>query len=163
MIPNLVSMDNAHEIIPHLWLGNAKAAHDEQFLKEQNIQVVFNCSKDIPFHSSIRRRYRVPVDDNLQPEEIRNLELWSYEIVYKLNNEYKEGRPILVHCAAGMQRSPAVVAMFLIAMAGMTHEQAMAFIQSKRPIAFFMNANFLPALKGFEDSIQKFKLQQNSK
>lgn len=157
---SMMQMDNAHEIIPRLWLGNAKAALDENFLKDKGIEAVFNCSKDIPFHPLIKRRYRVPVDDNLQPDEIRNLELWSYEIVYKLNQEYKEGHSILVHCAAGMQRSPAVIAFFLIAMGGMNHEQAMGYIQSKRPIAFFMNANFLPAIKGFEESLQKLKLEQ---
>lgn len=161
MMPNLIQMDNAHEIIPLIWLGNSKAAHDELFLKEKGIETVFNCSKDIPFHPLIRRRYRVPVDDNMQPEEIRNMELWSYEIVYKLMQEYKEGQPILIHCAAGMQRSPAVVALFLIATAGMTHEQAIAFIQSKRPIAFFRNANFLAAMKGFEESLQKLKLAES--
>lgn len=163
MMSNLLQMDNAHEIIPKLWLGNYAASQDEYFLKEKGIETVFNCTKDLPFHSYIRRRYRVPVDDNLKQEEIRNMELWSYEIVYKLQQEYKEGRSILVHCAAGMQRSPAVIAMFLIAIANMKSEQAMAFIQSRRPVAFLMNANFGPAIKGFEESIQKFKLEQSSK
>jgi protein-tyrosine phosphatase len=156
-------MDNAHEIIPRLWLGNFAASQDEQFLKQNKIETVFNCTKDLAFHPSIRRRYRVPVDDNLKQDEIRNLELWAYEIVYKLQQEYKEGNGILVHCAAGMQRSPAVIAMFLIAIGGMKSEQAMAYIQSKRPVAFFMNANFGPAIKGFEESLQKLKLEQNSK
>jgi hypothetical protein len=153
----------ADEIVPGLWLGNRTAALDAKWQGEKGIKCVFNCTKDIPFLPNVQRKYRVPVDDNLQANEIRNLELWSYEVVYKLNNEYKEGHPILVHCAAGMQRSPAVIAMFLIALAGMTHEQAILFIQSKRPVAFFMNANFLPAIKGFEESLQKLKLEQSSK
>ena len=146
--------NNADQIIPNLWLGNLKAAHDEMFLKNAGIQVVFNCTKDAPFHPSIRRRYRVPVDDNLQEDEIRNMELWSYEIVYKLMNEYKQGRPILVHCHAGMQRSPAVVAMFLIVLHRMTLDQAKAFIKQRRPIVFFWQANFEKAMRGFERSIQ---------
>lgn len=163
MMPNLLHMDNAHEIIPRLWLGNFAASQDEIFLKQKGIDTVFNCTKDLNFHPYIRRRYRVPVDDNLQQEEIRNLELWAFEIVYKLQQEYKEGHTILVHCAAGMQRSPAVIAMFLIAMAGMKSEEAMAFIQSRRPVAFFVSANFAPAIRGFEDSLLKLKLEQSSK
>ncbi len=162
MMPNLIPLDNANEILPKLWLGNNAAAQDESFLKDKGIETVFNCTKDLPFHPSIRRRYRVPVDDNLQQEEIRNMELWSWEIVYKLHNEYKEGHPILVHCAAGMQRSPAVIAMFLIAMAGLKSDQAMQYIQQRRPVAFFMNANFGPAIRGFEDSLQKLKLAESS-
>lgn len=147
--------NNADQIVPNLWLGNLRAAQDETFLRNAGIQVVFNCTKDAPFHPSIRRRYRVPVDDNLQQEEIRNMELWSYEIVFKLLNEYKEGRPILVHCHAGMQRSPAVVAMFLMVMYRMSLDQAKAFLKQRRPIVFFPSANFESAMRGFERSLTK--------
>jgi len=160
MIPGLPPYNNADEIIPGLWLGNAHASMDETFLKNAKIQVVFNCTKDLPFHQSIRRRYRVPVDDNLKPEEIRNMELWSYEIVLKMYHEYKEGRPIFVHCAAGMQRSPAAIAMFLIATQGMASEQAKAFIKQRRPIAFYPSANFGESIKGFEESINKNMIKQ---
>lgn len=147
--------NNADQILPNLWLGNLKAAQDEQFLKNAGIQVVFNATKDAPFHSSIRRRYRVPVDDNLQEAEIRNMELWSYEIVYKMMKEYKEGRPILVHCHAGMQRSPAIVAMFLMVLYRMSADQAKYYIRNKRPIAFLPSANFEKAMRGFERSLAK--------
>ncbi len=147
--------NNADQIIPNVWLGNLKAAHDETFLKNANIQVVFNATKDAPFHPSIRRRYRVPVDDNLEEQEIRNMELWAYETVYKLIKEYKEGRPILIHCHAGMQRSPAITAMFLMALFRMSADQAKAYIRNKRPIAFLPSANFEQAIRGFERSLTK--------
>jgi protein tyrosine phosphatase len=161
MIPGLPPYNNADEIIPGLWLGNAHASMDETFLKNAKIQVVFNCTKDLPFHSSIRRRYRVPVHDNLEKEEIRNMELWSYEIVLKMYHEYNEGRPILVHCMAGMQRSPAAIAMFLIATQRMMSEQAKAFIRQKRPIAFYPSANFGESIEGFEESLNKSLIKQS--
>jgi protein tyrosine phosphatase len=151
--------NNADQIIPNVWLGNLKAAHDETFLRNAGIQVVFNATKDAPFHSSIRRRYRVPVDDNLQDSEIRSLELWSYEIVYKLMNEYKEKRPILIHCHAGMQRSPAIVAMFLMTLSQMSADQAKSYIRNKRPIAFLPSANFEKAIRGFERSLTKNRME----
>ena len=154
MIPGLPPFNNADQILPGLWLGNMKASQDEVLLRNAKIEAVFNCSKDLPFHPSIKRRYRVPVDDNLQQAEIRNMELWSYEIAVKMNNEYKEGRPILVHCAAGMQRSPAAIAFFLMATKRMSASQAMAFIKERRPIVFFPSANFGQAIKGFEESFQ---------
>lgn len=150
----LISED-ANEIVPGLWLGNRNAALNGQWLAEKRIQCVFNCTKDIPFHPQIPRRYRVPVDDNLQHEEIRNLELWSYEIVYKMTREFQTGQPMLVHCAAGMQRSAACVALFLMATRNMNPDQAIQFIKSKRPIAFYQNANFGPALHGFYNSYQR--------
>lgn len=145
--------NNADEIIPGVWLGNLRAAQDETFLKNAGIKVVFNCTKDAPFHPSIKRQYRVPVDDNLEEEEIRNMELWSYEIVYKLMNEYKQNRPILIHCHAGMQRSPAVTAMFLMVLYKMGVDQSKAYIRQRRPIAFYPSANFERAMRGFERSL----------
>jgi protein tyrosine/serine phosphatase len=154
MIPGLPPFNDADLILPRLWLGNARAAQNEEFLKQNNITVVFDCTKDIPFHPSIRKRYRVPVDDDLTQEEIRNMELWSFEIIYKLVKEYNTGATILVHCAAGMQRSAAVVAMFLIATQGMKWEQAIQYIRQRRPIAFYPSANFLQAIQGFEKTLE---------
>ncbi len=149
----------ADEILPGLWLGNRVAALDPIFHREKRIRAVFNCTKDIPFEASVVRRYRVPVDDNLQEPEIRNMQLWSYEIVYKLAAEYrqaqKEGQGVLVHCAAGMQRSAAVVAMYLIASQPIHADQAMAYIRSKRRIAFQPSANFERAIREFETAYNR--------
>jgi hypothetical protein len=71
-----------------------------------------------------------------------------------LSREYQTGQPILVHCAAGMQRSAAVVAMFLIATQGMKWESAIEYIRQRRPIAFYPSANFLQAIQGFEKTLQ---------
>ena len=145
----------ADEIVPGLWLGSYKAATDSKWLGSKGIKCVFNCTKDIPFVPDIQRKYRIPVDDNLQADEIRNLELWAYEIVLKLTREYKTGQPMLVHCAAGMQRSAASTAMFLMATRGLTVDESIAYIQARRPIAFRPNANFRPALESFYTTYQR--------
>ena len=142
-------MSNADEIVPGLWLGNMNASQDDVFLNTKDVHAVFNCTKTIPFIVRIPKKYRLPVDDNLQEEEIRNMELWSFEVVYKLIQELKEG-PVLVHCHAGVQRSAAVVAMYLIATKGMKTEEAIDYIKERRPIAFTHQANFLRAIQGFE-------------
>lgn len=157
---NIVAKANpADEIVPGLWLGSRYAAQNPEFMKERRIRAVFNCSKDIPFDRSIPRQYRVPVDDSLQEPDIRNLELWSYEIVYKIAYEMRraeaEGTGVLVHCAAGMQRSAASVAMYLIATKKMTSDQAIAFVKSKRSIAFYNSVNFDKSIRGFEKSFEK--------
>ena len=147
--------NNADEILPRIWLGNRTAALDSEWIAEKGIKAVFNCTKDIPFLPEIQRKYRVPVDDNLQDEEIRNLEFWSFEIVFKITREYKTGQPILIHCAAGMQRSAASLAMFLIALKGFTPQEAINYIQERRPIAFRPFVNFRQAIDSFYSSYQK--------
>jgi len=145
-------LPNAHEIVPGIWLGNGRAALDDKWLKQKNITVVFNATKDIAFSPSIKNQYRIPVDDNLQPEEIRNMTLWSHEAVYKILKEHNEGNRILVHCAAGMQRSATLVGMYLIATRGMTWQQAIAYTQGIRPIAFTPGANFKNSIMEFDRS-----------
>jgi len=157
---NIVQRANpADEVIPGLWLGSRYAALNPEYLKEKKIRTVFNCTKDIPFDTSIPRQYRVPVDDNLEEAEIRNLELWSYEIVYKIAHEMRraqaEGSAVLVHCAAGMQRSAASIGMYLIAMKEMTTDEVIEFLRSKRSIAFRPSANFEKSMRGFEASFNR--------
>ena len=145
-------LPNAHEILPGLWLGNGRAALDSKWLKEKNIHVVFNATKDIPFLPGIKKQYRIPVDDNLQPEEIRNMTLWSHEAVYKILKERNEGNTILIHCAAGMQRSACLVGMVLIATKGLSWEQAVTYTRGIRPIAFTPGVNFKNSLIEFDRS-----------
>lgn len=152
----------ANEIVPRLWLGNKHAAANESWLQQHNITVVFNCTKTLPFAESVRRMYRVPVDDNLEAEEIANLGSWAAETQVKLIREYKAGRTILVHCHAGMQRSAAVMAMFLITMYGMSADQAMDFVKSKRPVAFFPSANFERAIRQWDAEMAKHRSAQQN-
>jgi atypical dual specificity phosphatase len=144
-------MELANEIIPRLWLGNRNAALDPNWLTSHGITAVFNASKDIPFADGVpTEKYRVPVDDNLEEVEIMNMAKWSPEIVYNVLQKYQSGAHILIHCAAGMQRSAAITAMTLIALQGMNADQAITFIKSRRQIAFYPAPNFYKSIKVFE-------------
>jgi hypothetical protein len=150
----------ANEILPNLWLGNARASMSEPFIAEKGIQVVFNCTKNLPFSPMIPIKYRIPVDDNLEEEEIRNMELWSGEIAFKIMAEYKQGRHILVHCMAGMQRSAASVAFMLIAHLHMRGLDAMKMIKEKRSIAFHPRANFGRSIQYFDQRFHEEMLPE---
>jgi predicted protein tyrosine phosphatase len=143
---------DANEIISGIWLGNRNAALNDKWLKEKNITVVFNATKDLPFSTIIKTQYRIPVDDNLQKEEIRNMTLWSHETIYKVLQEHNKGNVILIHCYAGMQRSAAIVAMYLITKTGMTWQQSIQYIRNIRPIAFTPGTNFKDSIIEFHRS-----------
>lgn len=144
-------MQNANEIIPRVWLGNRFAAWDTQWLKEKKISVIFNCTKDLRFDENITaNRYRVPVDDNLEPAEINNMTLWSPEIAFKVTHEYNQGKNILIHCAAGMQRSAAVLTIFLITITGESAPVLMSHIRRKRAVAFVPQVNFRKSIEYYD-------------
>ena len=151
----MMNVSHAHEIVPGIWLGDRNAAKDSKWLNENNITVVFNVTKDLAFATEIKKQYRIPVDDNLQPEEIRNMTQWSQEAVYKVLEEHNKGNKILVHCFAGMQRSAAIVTMYLIATKGMTWQQAITYIQHIRPIAFRPSPNFKDSLIEFDKTYHR--------
>jgi atypical dual specificity phosphatase len=147
-------MADAHEIIPRLWLGNRRAAVNMEWLQTNNINVVVNCSRDIPFSDDTyvvgRRIYRIPIDDSLREKDINYLTTASEEVALTLLREYKSGARILVHCAAGMQRSAATVAIFLMTLNHWSAEKAVVYIRSIREIAFRPGINFLPSIQEYE-------------
>ena len=147
-------MADAHEIVPRLWLGNKRAAVNMEWLQMNNINVVMNCTKDLPFADDTnvvgRRTYRIPIDDSLRDVDINYMTTASEEVAYTLLREYKSGSRILVHCAAGMQRSAAAVAMFLMTFFRWPAEKAIDRIRSIRPIAFRPGINFLASIKEYE-------------
>jgi hypothetical protein len=150
-------MENAHanEVLPRLWLGDYHASQDETFLRGNHIDVVFNCTKDLPFSRVVKTLYRVPLDDNLEEVEIRNAGLWAGEIAMKIRQHYIAGDRILVHCMAGRQRSAASIAMFLILHTGERTENIIKYMRSKRPVAFLPQPNFLKSIQMFEERYQR--------
>jgi len=146
--------EDVDEIIPGVWIGRWQVAQNEEWLKKHNIQTVFNCTKQVDFHPSVPYQYRIPVDDNLQPAEINNMEKWAPEIAFKILREFNAGHNMLVHCHAGMQRSASAVAFFLMVLTGRPLIQVMYLIQKKRPITFRPTPNFAPALRQFEIQVR---------
>ena len=64
---------NVTKIIDGLWLGNYQISQNKNFIKQNNISVIINCTKDLPFLTGVKEikyMYRIPIDDNLQNSEI---------------------------------------------------------------------------------------------
>lgn len=147
---------SANEIIPNLFLGDITSSQNREFIEGYNIGMVVNCSKTIPFLKNGKFiKVRVPVDDNLQETEIKSLAVMAPKVIRKIWDEYSKGTTILIHCHAGVQRSAAVTAMFLIFLKRYTHKEAMENIQKRRPVAFQPSPNFYKAIVAFEASINE--------
>lgn len=140
----------ASKILPRLWLGNRYDALNTEWLRENQITTVFNCTKDIPFAEGPLHKYRVPIDDSLKQEDIEKLTRWTPEIMYKLISEYNQGATILVHCYAGVQRSAAVVAMFLMTLQKQPMSVIYPFLKHCRPIVFTPEINFAESIQAWE-------------
>ena len=60
---------------------------------------------------------------------------------------------VLVHCRWGKSRSPALVLAYLLKYRGMTLNDALAYVQSKREISQ-PNSGFMRQLKAYEEGMK---------
>jgi hypothetical protein len=65
-------------------------------------------------------------------------------VLQRIDAALRAGKRVLVHCQAGAQRSPAVVAAYLVALRGMGLEEAVALLFCS---AFFWAVNFRRTLE----------------
>lgn len=105
-----------HVILPNLWLSDANTALDTEFLKENNIDVIINCTPTVPFAVTDKKieLFRIPVNDSLLEKDFLLMEdYFGLILPYLLQKYITEKKKILIHCFAGKQRSAIVVAAFL--------------------------------------------------
>ena len=142
---------NQHEIIDNLWLGNYKSALDKDFLKSKNIKLIINLSTDLKFTNLNIDKYRIPIKDNRSKHSNDGI-IFHFNIIYhkinKIINESNGG--VLIHCRAGMQRSAAFVALYLIKKNKIKFNKAKKIITSKRCIVFYPTVNFIKSIKHIE-------------
>ena len=144
------------KIIENLWLGNGNDALNQQFLNENKINVVVNCTPNIPFYDNISFKYRIPVNDDLQDISMSQMFVAMDHIIPILVKHINRGDRILIHCYAGMQRSAIVTMGLLTALSftksfenGITQESLESYINNiksymseRRPIVFTPGMNF---------------------
>jgi len=109
---NNISVD---QILPRLWLGNAKAALDIDFIYKNKIDLIINCTPNTPFISNVGiETFRIPVYDSLLEKDILLMEQYFKIFIPLLLRKYTiEKKNILIHCQAGKQRSAILTAALL--------------------------------------------------
>lgn len=94
----LFNIKNYDNVADNIWIGNA--LYDPQQLKKLDIEIVINCTTDLPFKCDFTRNYRIPViHANKITEEQFNF----------VNSLFAENRPTFIHCYHGFMRSAAFI------------------------------------------------------
>jgi len=131
-------MQNCNEIIPFLFLGNKKALE----LHNTNFSMIINCTPDIPFPDTCKKSIRLSIkDDPFECQKLYQL-IKETNVLEVIHNHVINNQNTLVHCFMGAQRSCAIVACYLIKYYDLTPNEAIKYIKTKRPIAFFGQVNF---------------------
>lgn len=132
------------EIVPRLFLGSVADASRGK----GTYDAVVNCTPDFPFYGDPAYRMRVSVLDN-HPQNDSLAPATLMDAVHFVSDHLDAGRVVLVHCVAGQQRSPSVVAAYLIEHFCLSIDEAVQFVRMRRPSAFFESVNFRPSLEAF--------------
>jgi protein tyrosine/serine phosphatase len=140
--PRRQPIDSYNKISTFLYLGNIDSLEDQD-----KFYLIVNCTKHIPLAKKCKETIRIPVDDH--PTECDNMIkfITNTHVLKKIHECRMNQQPVLIHCHAGMQRSAAVLACYLVHYYKMDPYEAIRFIQSKRPIAFYPQANFLKVIQ----------------
>lgn len=150
-----VPLAKYNKITNNIILGNFQAAKDKDLFKKHKIRAVLNCSKDIPNHYSHHKDIeymRIPVDDSLKQKDYDLMFQYMPVIVEFIHKHANiANNKILVHCAAGRQRSAISVAAFLVAKCGKTPREACKIVMEKRPEAFHFGKSL-----NFDQALNKY-------
>lgn len=143
-------------ITPQLLLTDSNAAVNVDFLKEHRVTTVVNCSKNIPYaKTSLKFRYRIPLDDDCVVGTICQMTLYLKDLIPKLNHLLNQNEIILIHCQCGMQRSASVLSALLMYRYKITFLEAYRIIKNKRYIAFLPFPNFQLSLDMYEQYLRQ--------
>ncbi|KAK0702468.1 protein-tyrosine phosphatase-like protein [Apiosordaria backusii] len=134
-------------ILPYLYLSPASATSPKSTpsLLQNGITTVFSIGKSPLFLHPEITYHRLPLLDSENVSIIPTVEK-ACEII---DNVEKQGKKVLVHCSAGISRSPAVIAGYLIRRKGMTLEGAMDVIKGGRGVVR-PNKGFMEELEEME-------------
>jgi len=118
------------QITDHIFLGPYHAAQNLQYRNEYGITHILNCTPDaLEGLQDIQvRQMNIHDGESIPPDLVRFAVRTIDEVV-------KDGGKILVHCHAGISRSPSLVCAYFM-YKGHSWDEALAFVRSKRPQVF---------------------------
>ncbi|KAJ3476236.1 hypothetical protein NLI96_g11299 [Meripilus lineatus] len=138
------------EIIPGVWIGDLASALNTDVLKQNKIQSIVSVMRG---KLTIRE-----ISLNDEPEE--DILQYLVPAIAFISREREKDRGVLVHCQAGISRSSAIVAAYLMYSEGLDTQGALDLIRKARPNAD-PNEGFLSQLETFHQA--SFQVSRHDK
>jgi protein-tyrosine phosphatase len=159
IIENYKHKDTMSQITKYIFLSSYNIANDHNILQKNNIKYILTIMSDDnncvePFcrkmkHYNDIKYFKINKNDVF----VENI-MESFEDAYKFIDEAIENKQnILVHCYAGISRSPTIVASYLMKKLCISRDQALDMIKQKRHI-INPNSGFMQQLKKYQENIQ---------
>lgn len=131
-------------IIDNLYIGDYQNAKDFQ---NSDIYII-TCASEI---NDIKNYHKIWLFDGKNNKNFIND---ITEVIKIINNLIIENKKILIHCSAGMSRSPTIVLYYLMKYKKMKFDDAYMLLKQKRP-CINIHRWFLSQIKNFSESLPK--------
>jgi len=146
-------------ILPFLYLGSQQDAHNRQLLLDYHINYEVNVSTNCPKPDFIQDShfFRLPVNDNYG-EKLLPYFVQATQFIDQVRDSHGY---VLVHCLAGISRSPTVAIAYVMRHLKMTFDDAFRYVKSKRT-TISPNFNFLGQLLEYERQLRAEEILDSS-
>ncbi|KAK0395005.1 hypothetical protein QR680_001057 [Steinernema hermaphroditum] len=144
------------QIFPFLYLGSQQDALNEEVMQEHNITYVLNLSVNCPrpgFINDDTKFIRFPVNDTATAKLLPHFEQ-AFDILEQVR---ARNEVALVHCLAGISRSPTMAVAYVMRYKKMNQDEAYKFVKERRP-TISPNFNFMSQLFEYEKMLQKMNI-----
>ncbi len=120
------------EILSGLWIGDINDSLNKNFIKDNMIYILINCTTNYGFIDTIEtKKIRIPVSDNLTPERDQLLIKQNKDKIMDYIFKNIEKYNILIFCYDGLKISPLIVSLFLIKYGGISKDDVRNILRSK--------------------------------
>ncbi|KAA0712364.1 Dual specificity protein phosphatase 5 [Triplophysa tibetana] len=137
------------EILPFLYLGSAYHACRQDYLNDLRITALLNVSRRDSRPTKGQYHYKwIPVEDS----HTADISSHFQEAIDFIERVKAEGGKVLVHCEAGISRSPTICMAYIMKTQRLRLEQAFDIIRQQRAI-ISPNFGFMGQLLQFESEV----------
>lgn len=157
VVNKFANISDHNLIIPYLYLGNINSAHNNNFLVNNNIQAIVNCTENDQFdeYFNDKQKIRLSINDSKDIDNINKFKNDIMKIIYFIDENIENKKSVYIHCYWGLMRSATVVAAYLMKKYDLSKEDAINIIKEQRPKALVSMYNFNEVLKYIDDEIKR--------
>ncbi len=119
------------EIISGIWIGSIDDSFNKEFLKDNNISILINCTLNYGFPDIEAKKLRIPLTSNLTPDEDILMLKKNKDKILDYIYDNIDTSNILIYCYDEKTISPLIISLFLIYKGGVSKDNVRSILKSK--------------------------------
>jgi len=122
------------ELLSGLWVGSINDIYNSEFYKDNNINIVINCTIDQGFlNIDTTNKIRIPLSN--KPDINSDIYVLSQKIdkILDFINKSLEEKNIFIYCYNGISISPLIVALYMVKYGNISKDIIRDVLKSKNP------------------------------